>query len=85
MRLQKTADYAQKHGFNILATSLSISRWKDIEQIHRAGQSATQKTPEVLFWDFNWRKNGGEEKGREVTKRENFYQQKYCGCIYTKV
>lgn len=84
MRLKKTAQIALKNHFNIFATSLSISRWKDMEQVHRAGQRAAQKTPGTLFWDFNWRKDTGEEQGREISKRENFYQQTYCGCLYSK-
>lgn len=84
IRLNKTANYASQNNFTVFATSLSISRWKDMEQVHRAGKEAIKNYPEITFWDFNWRKNGGEEKAREVTLRENFYKQKYCGCIYSQ-
>ncbi|MDA9610947.1 epoxyqueuosine reductase QueH, partial [Gammaproteobacteria bacterium] len=34
-------------------------------------------------WDFNWRKQGGSSRMIEISKREEFYQQEYCGCVYS--
>ncbi len=31
----------------------------------------------------NWRKNGGSSRMIEISKREEFYQQEYCGCVYS--
>ena len=33
--------------------------------------------------DFNWRKKGGSLRMIEISKREKFYQQEYCGCVYS--
>mgnify|MGYP002146919836 CR=1 FL=1 len=30
-----------------------------------------------------WRKRGGANRMIEISKREHFYQQEYCGCIYS--
>lgn len=35
------------------------------------------------YWDFNWRKQGGSSRMLELSKREVFYQQEYCGCVYS--
>ncbi|MBF0521789.1 MAG: epoxyqueuosine reductase QueH [Candidatus Omnitrophica bacterium] len=83
MRLVRSALYAQDNGFNLFATSLSISRWKDINQVHASGRRAASQYPNLLFWDFNWRKEGGQQKSLAVTAREHFYQQNYCGCVYS--
>ena len=38
---------------------------------------------DVVYWDFNWRKGGGSARMIEISKREHFYQQEYCGCAYS--
>lgn len=37
----------------------------------------------VTYWDYNWRKNGGAVRMLEISKKEEFYQQEYCGCVYS--
>ncbi|MBT6958862.1 MAG: hypothetical protein HN996_10605, partial [Opitutae bacterium] len=34
-------------------------------------------------WTYNWRKKGGANRMIEISRRENFYQQEYCGCVYS--
>lgn len=83
VRLEGTALYAHENGFPLFATSLGISRWKDLEQVNKAGNAAAARYNNVRFWDFNWRKQGGIEKQAEVASREDFYRQDYCGCAYS--
>jgi predicted adenine nucleotide alpha hydrolase (AANH) superfamily ATPase len=84
LRLERTAAYAQANGFPVFATSLGISRWKNLDQVNAAGQAAARLTPDVRFWDCNWRKGGGADFRFEVARREGFYQQTYCGCVFSK-
>jgi predicted adenine nucleotide alpha hydrolase (AANH) superfamily ATPase len=37
----------------------------------------------LTYWTYNWRKAGGSQRMIEISKRENFYQQEYCGCVYS--
>jgi predicted adenine nucleotide alpha hydrolase (AANH) superfamily ATPase len=37
----------------------------------------------MTYWTFNWRKEGGAQRMIEISKREEFYQQEYCGCVYS--
>lgn len=83
LRLERAALYAHENGFDTLATSLGISRWKNLEQVNACGLKAAQRYPALRFWDMNWRKNGGTERSAAVTKREDFYRQTYCGCAYS--
>lgn len=83
MRLEKTAVYATEHGFKVFATSLGISRWKDLEQVNSAGRQAAFSFSGLTYWDYNWRLRGGTELREQVAREENFYRQKYCGCIYS--
>ncbi|MXP61109.1 epoxyqueuosine reductase QueH [Pantoea sp. Taur] len=83
MRFERTALYAHENGFPVITSSLGISRWKDMKQINDCGVRAAAHYPDMLYWEFNWRKGGGSSRMIEISKRERFYQQEYCGCIYS--
>jgi predicted adenine nucleotide alpha hydrolase (AANH) superfamily ATPase len=83
MRLGKTAAYAAMHGFKVFATSLGISRWKDLEQVNRTGEKVALNFPGLAYWAQNWRLQGGQEQMDRITREQNFYRQPYCGCLYS--
>ncbi|CEK11778.1 epoxyqueuosine reductase QueH [Legionella hackeliae] len=83
MRFERTALYAYEHGFPVISSSLGISRWKDMNQINDSGIRAASRYPNIVYWTYNWRKNGGSERMYQIAKRENFYKQEYCGCVYS--
>ena len=83
MRFERSALYAHENDFNVYATTLGISRWKDMDQINTSGDKAAARYDEVAYWDFNWRKQGGSSRMIEISKQENSYQQEYCGCVYS--
>ena len=83
MRLERTARHAHEHGFAVMTSSLGISRWKNMRQVNDCGLHAASKYPGLVYWDYNWRKGGGSARMIEISKRENFYRQEYCGCIYS--
>lgn len=83
MRFERTALYAHEHGFPVISSSLGISRWKDMNQINASGEKAASRYPGMTYWTYNWRKNGGSARMYEIAKRERFYQQEYCGCVYS--
>lgn len=83
MRFERSALYAVEHGFKVFTSSLGISRWKDMEQINRCGERAAARYQGLSYWTFNWRKSGGSQRTVEISKAETFYQQEYCGCVYS--
>lgn len=83
MRFERSALYAAEHGFPLFTSSLGISRWKDMEQINYSGMRAASRHSDLTYWTFNWRKKGGSERMIAIAKEEHFYQQEYCGCIYS--
>ena len=52
-------------------------------QINGCGQRAAARYPQLQYWDYNWRKGGGSQRMIEIAKEEQFYQQEYCGCVYS--
>ena len=83
MRFERSALYAYENGFTVFTSSLSISRWKNMDQINECGIRAAAHYPGMEYWTFNWRKNGGSQRMIEISKREQFYQQEYCGCAFS--
>jgi epoxyqueuosine reductase len=83
MRFERTALFASEHGFPVITSSLGISRWKNMAQINDCGHRAAAPYDGLVYWDYNWRKGGGSQRMIEISKREQFYQQEYCGCIYS--
>jgi len=83
MRFERTALFALENGFKIFTSSLGISRWKDFNQINQSGIRAASRHPGLTYWTFNWRKKGGSARMYELSKKEKFYKQEYCGCVYS--
>ena len=82
IRLTATAHYAQAHHFNVFATTLAASRWKNLQQIIDAGEYAASQYLNVTFWAQNWRKGGLYERRNELIREYQFYNQTYCGCEF---
>ena len=91
LRLTAAAKKAQELGIPYFATTLASSRWKNLEQINRAGFAAEQainikhQTSDfsLHFWPQNWRKGGLQERRNQLLKEYGFYNQQYCGCEFS--
>ncbi len=83
MRFLRTAAYAAENNFKVFTSSLSISRWKNMDQINDCGIRAAKEYQGLEYWTYNWRKDGGADRMYQLAKEENFYKQRYCGCIYS--
>jgi len=82
MRLQKTAEYAKAHGFEKWGTDLSISPHKDAQRLNLIGKEL-EKEYGVTFLAADFKKRDGFKKAMDIAKKEGFYRQDYCGCIYS--
>ena len=54
-----------------------------MKQINGCGERAAARYENLVYWSYNWRKAGGSQRMVEISKREKFYQQEYCGCVYS--
>lgn len=83
-RLARAARYAKEHGYDWLTTTLASSRRKNVEQVNAAGEYACSLFPGVRWWPKNWRKGGLQLRRTAIIKEENFYNQIYCGCEFSR-
>jgi predicted adenine nucleotide alpha hydrolase (AANH) superfamily ATPase len=83
-RLDRTMAYAKNNGFSWVATTLSVSRRKNVDQINRLGHElAAQHDLEFLGRD--WKKEHGELLSQQRAKQAGIYRQNYCGCVYSSL
>ncbi len=82
-RMLATAMYAKEHGFTHFTTTLATSRWKNKKQVDAAGFIA-QEASGVPYWSEDWRKEGLVTRRYQLVKEFNFYNQLYCGCIFSR-
>jgi len=82
LRLEKTAQYAKKHNFDIITTTLTVSPHKKSKDIFEILDKITKKyNLEYLPCDF--KKENGFLTTSRLADKEEFYRQKYCGCKYS--
>jgi hypothetical protein len=83
MRLERAALFAVENGFKTFTSTFGISRWKNPDQVHATGAIAASRYPGLTYWACDWRQGDGLQRKYEVSRREQFYRQKYCGCVYS--
>lgn len=78
LRLGMAADFASQHGFDSLATTLTVSPYQNAEAIREEGENAARHAG-VAYIDRDFR-----DRYRQATERSRalgMYRQNYCGCI----
>ena len=83
LRLEKTAQMAQLGGFEIFATTLTVSPYKDYGTITEIGIYLGKKYG-VEYLATDLKKQNGYQRSIELSKEYGLFRQDYCGCIYSK-
>lgn len=82
-RLGQGFDYAEENGFDYFGTVMTISRYKNAQDINTIGYDLESKHNKTKWLPADYKKNNGYEKSLIVCKEHNLYFQEYCGCIYS--
>jgi len=75
-RIEKTADYAKKNGYNYFATTLTSSPQKNAELINKIGEI----TGGDAYIATDFKKNNGAKESKIICEQLDLYRQHYCGC-----
>jgi predicted adenine nucleotide alpha hydrolase (AANH) superfamily ATPase len=81
LRLERTAEVAQQHGFNAFTTTLLISPYQQQALIRSIGEELA--APRGLEFYFENLRRGWSERGH-MAREHHLYEQRYCGCIYSE-
>ncbi len=82
LRLSMTADWAAEHGYDAMATTLTVSPYQDAEVIRQEGERAAANAG-VRYAGRDFR-----DCYRDATQRSRdlgMYRQRYCGCVLSQV
>ncbi|NCB48473.1 MAG: epoxyqueuosine reductase QueH [Clostridia bacterium] len=81
-RMEKTAKEAKNSGFDIFATTLSVSPHKNAEIINSIGQELSKKF-DIPYLVADFKKQDGYLNSIKKSKEYNLYRQDYCGCKFS--
>lgn len=83
MRLEETAQVADKLKIPYFTTTLSLSPHKNADWINEIGKDVDASLDTTfLFCDF--KKKNGYKRSIELSKEYDLYRQDFCGCVYSK-
>ena len=82
MRLLKTAQTASIFGIDCFTTTLSVSPHKNSRQIFEMAHIVESQTG-IKFIEYDFKKQDGFKKSRQIAREHNMYAQSYCGCKYS--
>ncbi|MBW3014820.1 epoxyqueuosine reductase QueH [Candidatus Woesearchaeota archaeon] len=79
MRLKESGRFAKENGFDVFATTLTISPHKNSRVIFDIGNKAGSEHG-VKFLGIDFKKNEGFANSVKMSKELDLYRQNYCGC-----
>ncbi len=82
-RLKQTMEYASSHGFEYVATVLTLSRLKNSKIINEIGITLNKEFPSITYLETDFKKNKGIDLSIDLTTHYHMYRQDYCGCPYS--
>lgn len=82
-RLREGFKYAYENGFEYYGTVMTISRYKNAQDINKIGEELQNDFPDVKWLYADFKKNDGYEKSLKIINENNMYLQHYCGCQFS--
>lgn len=83
LRLEKVARLAKENGYDLFATTLTVSPHKNAPLINQIGEEIS-KAVNIDYLPTDLKKKDGYKKSVEYSKQYELYRQNYCGCKYSK-
>lgn len=83
IRLDYTGKFAKDNGYELFASTLSVSPHKDFELINNLGENISNKYS-ISYLPSNFKKNNGFLNSIKISKEIGIYRQNYCGCVFAK-
>lgn len=83
IRLSKTAECAKSNNYNIFATTLTVSPYKNAKIINNIGDAISQRQ-NIEYLPSDFKKNNGFLRSIQLSKQLGLYRQNYCGCVFSK-
>lgn len=79
LRMDIAFRYADEHNFDYFTTVMTISRQKNSQILNQIGLKLSNKY-KTKYFASDFKKKKGIDRGLELRKKYNLYNQEYCGC-----
>ena len=83
LRLEETARQAKAGGYDLFATTLTVSPHKNAALINRLGEETAERYG-VAYLPTDFKKRGGYFRSVQLSKEYGLYRQNYCGCVFSR-
>ena len=84
LRLARTADEAERRGFEYFATTLTISPQKSSAALNSIGEKLAEGR-KVKWLHSDFKKRGGYLRSCELAREHELYRQNFCGCKISRL
>lgn len=84
LRLARTADEAERRGFDYFATTLTISPQKSSAALNAIGEKLAEGR-KVKWLHSDFKKRGGYLRSCELAREHELYRQNFCGCKISRL
>jgi len=81
LRFKKTAEVAKAMNIGLFTSTLMVSPYQDIDALKKIGREVADEVG-IEFYDCDFR--DGYKEGVTISKQENMYRQKHCGCKFSQ-
>jgi predicted adenine nucleotide alpha hydrolase (AANH) superfamily ATPase len=81
--IARAAGYAARHGYDAVATSLTVSPHKPSGAVFAAGESAVRDVDGVALLREDFKKGDGFKLSVQRARELDLYRQRYCGCEFS--
>lgn len=82
-RLKRTAEHAKNNGFDVFATTLSVSPHKNTMVINSVGEGISEEE-QIEFLPESFKMKDGYLRSINLAKEMSLYRQNYCGCSFAR-
>lgn len=82
-RFEEGFKFASENNFDYYGTVMTISRYKNANDINAIGKELETKYPNVKWLYSDFKKNDGYNKSLQIVREHEMYLQNYCGCKYS--
>ena len=82
LRLRETAIRAKEEGFDMFATTLTLSPLKNADAINSIGKKIADEV-DIKYLPTDFKKKNGYKQSIILSEKYGLYRQNYCGCVYS--
>jgi len=79
LRLRKTAQRAKEDGYDVFATTMTVSPQKSAKALNEVGSQLSDELG-IPYLVSDFKKQNGYLRSVELSNQYELYRQEYCGC-----